>query len=332
MSCRTLSSPPQILPIGPEVVNRPLWSVMIPVYNCAHYLKETLQSVLQQQISEETMQIEVVDDASTDADVEALVAAIGKGRVKYYRQAENVGSLRNFETCLNRAQGKLLHILHGDDKVRDGYYATMQQLFKRYPDAGAAFCRFNYIDHTGADLFMQRREMREEGILEGWLQKIAERQRIQYAAITIRREVYEKLGGFYALTYGEDWEMWTRIAREYPVAYTPTVLADYRKHATSISGEKYLTGQYLQDLAQAMELIQHHLPQDQRKAILKKSRTYYAHYGIKIANQLWRRLHSRQLVQVQVTQALRLYKTPHLYYKIAQVYAKILLHTLWKTV
>jgi glycosyltransferase involved in cell wall biosynthesis len=64
------------------------------------------------------MQIEVVDDGSTDADKEALVKQTGKGRVEYYRQPENVGSLRNFETRLNRATGHYIHILHGDDKSK----------------------------------------------------------------------------------------------------------------------------------------------------------------------------------------------------------------------
>ena len=50
-------------------------------------------------------QIEVVDDASTDADVAAVVERVGKGRVKYFRQSNNVGSLLNFKTCIDRAEG-----------------------------------------------------------------------------------------------------------------------------------------------------------------------------------------------------------------------------------
>ena len=61
----------------------------------------------------------VLCDGSTDLDVEALVMSLGKGRVKYYRQPQNVGSLRNFETCINRANGHLVHLLHGDDRVKD---------------------------------------------------------------------------------------------------------------------------------------------------------------------------------------------------------------------
>src|SRR5699024_2853393 len=99
--------PPPILPIRERAEKTPLWSVMIPVYNCSEYLQEAMGSVLIQALAPEKMQIEVCDDASTDADVEKWVGEIGEGRVIYYRQTENVGSLRNFETCLNRAKGNL---------------------------------------------------------------------------------------------------------------------------------------------------------------------------------------------------------------------------------
>src|SRR5271154_6012395 len=94
--------PPDIEPV-PDLVSRPLWSVMIPTYNCSQYLTENILSVLEQDQAIGQMQIEVIDDDSTDTDVKSLVEKIGNGRVLYYRQPQNVGSLRNFETGLNRA-------------------------------------------------------------------------------------------------------------------------------------------------------------------------------------------------------------------------------------
>ena len=119
MDSRIPAAPPVIEPV-PNHTARPLWSVMIPVYNCLHYLEETLMSVLLQDPGIDLMQIEVIDDCSTDGNVQELVCRVGKGRIGYYRQPYNKGSLRNFETCLNRAWGHWVHLLHGDDKVIKG--------------------------------------------------------------------------------------------------------------------------------------------------------------------------------------------------------------------
>ncbi|WP_347160181.1 glycosyltransferase family 2 protein [Pontibacter chitinilyticus] len=312
------SSPPEIKPV-PAGVARPLWSVMIPVYNCSQYLAETLESVLQQALPLQDMQIEVVDDASTDADVAALVNRIGQGRITYFRQPQNVGSLCNFETCINRAKGQLVHLLHGDDKIRPGYYKKMAQLFAQYPEAGAAFCRFNTFDETG-DIYLPQPERPEDGLLSDWLLRIGARQRIQYAAITVRREVYEKLGAFYGMKYGEDWEMWVRIAKHYAVAYTPEVLADYRKHTSSISGQMFHTGQYLRDMMRAIALIQQHLPAAQQPIVRKKATNYYANFGFKITKKLWKRTHNKKAVLENLQQILQMHPGPKLYGKIALLY------------
>ena len=321
---RIPSSPPHIPALSPGE-KRPLWSVMIPVYNCIEYLEETIESVLIQAPSEHDMQIEVIDDASTDADVEAFVNTLSKGRIKYFRQVANVGSIRNFETCINRSTGKLIHILHGDDRVRDEYYKTIGNLFDKYPEAGAAFCRFTYVDEKGNEIFPHPAETNRDGILKNWLLLIAEKQRIQYAAITVRREVYETLGGFYGLTYGEDWEMWVRMAKHYPVAYTPKILAEYRKHAQSISGNKFLKGEYMHDVTSAMVLIQAHLPQEHRKQILKKSKKFHSNYAIKMANQHWKAWRNEKIVRANIIEGLKMQKNFSNLLKTAKIYLKILL-------
>jgi glycosyltransferase involved in cell wall biosynthesis len=303
---------------------------MIPVYNCSKYIAEAIKSVLVQSMPENEMQIEVIDDASTDADVEAIVTATGSGRVRYFRQKKNVGSLRNFETCINRSYGTFVHILHGDDKVKKGYYEKMGSLFQQYPDAGAAFCRYTYIDENSKKLFDQPAEMRKSGILKDWISRIGERNVIQFAAITVRRDVYEKLGSFYGLTYGEDWEMWVRIARNFKTAYTPDILAEYRKHTASITGQKFLTGEYLEDLCHSMQLIQKHLPARKKKKILQKSKKFYGHYGVRMASSFWDTFQNKLYVKASIKRSLELHRDMGMYWKIFKIYGKMFLHHFYK--
>src|SRR5436190_18337377 len=134
----------ETIPALPAETGRPLWSVMVPAYNCARYLRETLASVLAQDPGPDQMQIEVVDDCSDD-DLKAVADEIGRGRVDYHRQPQNVGHVRNFNTCIERSRGHLVHILHGDDTVRAPFYRTMQQPFEDHLEIGAAFCRHIYV-------------------------------------------------------------------------------------------------------------------------------------------------------------------------------------------
>jgi glycosyltransferase involved in cell wall biosynthesis len=233
---RTPQIPPAIIPVE-NITNRPLWSVMVPAYNCMQYLKATLESILIQDPGPGIMQIEVIDDHSTDGDVAALVQEVGNGRISYFRQSHNVGSLRNFETCINRASGEWLHLLHGDDIVVTGFYNEIKTLFLNYPETGAAFTSFNQIDEDGKRCGQEvKKLLKENGVITDFLFRIAERQRVQPPAIVVKRKVYETLGSFFAVHFGEDWEMWIRIASRFPVAYSPKCLALYRVfHKSSIT-------------------------------------------------------------------------------------------------
>jgi hypothetical protein len=102
-------------------------------------------------------------------------------------------------------------------------------------------------------------------------------QRIQTPAIVVRREVYEKLGTFDSrLSWSEDWEMWLRIAAQYPVWYEVEPLALYRMHSNSSSGRHMRTGENMRDLRRAMEIFQFYLPQTNASQLLNQARENWA--------------------------------------------------------
>ncbi|WP_372756551.1 glycosyltransferase [Mariniflexile sp.] len=283
---RIPEQPPKIAVYnGNDVI---IWSIMIPVFNCFNYLEDTLISVLNQDYNINLTQIEVVDDCSTDGDVEKLVNEIGQGRVRYFRQKENVGSLRNFETCLNRSKGKYIHLLHGDDTIEYGFYNEIETLFNEYPEAGAAFTNFHYINNENSIVAVKNESVLDySGVIPNFVEKIAEKQLVQPPAMVVKRTTYETLGGFFAVHFGEDWEMWTRIASKFPIAYSPKYLANYRvSHGVGISHNSFRTGQNVEDIRKVIDIIQNYLPLDKRIGIKKSSSEYYAKYCIKVANGL----------------------------------------------
>ena len=305
---------------------------MIPVYNCAGYLKEALESVLQQDPGEDVMQIQVVDDCSTDADVQQLVLDMGKGRVEYFCQPQNVGSVRNFETCLNCSRGKLIHLLHADEKVKRGFYAKLGQLMDRFPQAGAAFCNYEYIDGEGKWLYDNTKETDHDTLYTDHLFSFAERCGVQYVSIVVRREVYEKAGGFFGVIYGEDWEMWARVAKDHPLAYTPETLAVYRIHDSNISTNSFKTGQNIRDITKVIDQIGTYLPAKVRRNITRKARRHYARYLLSTSEFIWHVSRDKKTVFGQVNGALRMYQDPLMFLKAAKVYAKVWLHPFRKMI
>ena len=266
----------QIPPV-PDGAPRPFWSVMIPTYHCERFLRQTLESVLSQDLGTEVMQIEVVDDGSTLDDPERVVTEVGQGRVAFYRQPQNVGHTKNFEACLKRARGKVIHLLHGDDYVLNGFYHKLQRAFETQPEIGAAFCRQIFMDNAGNWEAYSPLEQPESGILYNGLERLALEQRIMTPSIVVRRDVYERLGGFDSrLICSEDWEMWVRISAQYRIWYETEPLAAYRMHSDSNTGRHVRNGDDMRYTRMAIEICKSYLPLDKADQLSQMARETYA--------------------------------------------------------
>lgn len=298
---------PTIAPL-PGHVPRPRWSVMIPTFNCADYLQQTLHSVLQQALPPDQMQITVVDDCSMKDHPEAVVQAIGQGRVDFYRQPHNVGAIANFNTCIQQSTGHILHILHGDDKVLPGFYTAMEQAFQQQPHIGAAFCRPIYIDEADQQRFIYPLEQPDAGIIPNLLQRLGVVCMIQTPSIVVKRDVYETLGGFHPdLFHAGDWEMWKRVASYYPIWYEPQPLACYRTHTSSHTSQLIRSGANIANTRAAITISQSYLPPAIRQAVTTQAKEFYALYAFESA--CWHLVH--QSPQVAIAQLREAFACSH---------------------
>lgn len=238
--------PPTIEPVAKDI-HRPLWSVMIPAYNCAKYLRQTLESVLTQDPSPDQMQIEVIDDCSTKDDPEAVVREVGKGRVAFYRKPQNEGAVANFNTCIQRSRGHMVHILHGDDYVLPGFYKRLTEASEHHSDAALIATRSFFVDEEGVIFGVtERLRSLEAGARE--VHNFFYGTPIQTPGVVVRRTFYERHGGFLsALVHTADCEMWARAIGLYGGVVTYEILACYRCFASNDSGRLARTAENLQD-------------------------------------------------------------------------------------
>jgi glycosyltransferase involved in cell wall biosynthesis len=123
---------------------------MIPTYNPnLTYLAQSLGSVLEQAPAAQHMQIELIDDGSTNFDPQSFLRDLAGSRVSFYRQRQHRGIGGNWNTCLERARGHWVHLLHQDDLVLSGFYRRLHDGIEKEPSVGAAFCHNFVIDSEG---------------------------------------------------------------------------------------------------------------------------------------------------------------------------------------
>lgn len=110
----------------------PKVTIGIPTFNRAHFLSQSLGSALSQSLHD--VEILVSDNASTDT-TEALVAATGEGRVRYVKQATNIGAIRNFQALMDLASAEYFCLLQDDDMIFPDLASRACAALQQNPDA-----------------------------------------------------------------------------------------------------------------------------------------------------------------------------------------------------
>ncbi len=219
----------------------PKVSVCVATYNQGRYLRQALQSILNQTMQD--FEIIVSDDASTD-DTPAIMAQMEDAgaqgaRVYYVRQPHNVGIAENRNRCLALARGQYIAWLDSDDVYESQFLATQSAVLDRHSQVGLVHGAYTVIDSAGRrlpdwplpfahDVIEPSQAAFRELILSNY---------ITAPTVMVRRTWHEQVGP-YAPEVGKsstDWEMWLRIALRADLVYTATPLAQYRQHANSTS-------------------------------------------------------------------------------------------------
>jgi glycosyltransferase involved in cell wall biosynthesis len=220
----------------------PRVSVVIPAFNTAPYIAATIDSALAQ--THPPCDVTVVDDGSTD-DTAAIVRRYS-GWVKLVRQRNRgAGAARN--RGAREARGECFVFLDGDDLLEPQALERQLAIFARHPDSGfvagdgVKFAGDRSIATTLLHLpeFEVQPRDRADGIVHGRFY----RQIIRWNPLTssgqalIPRAAYERIGGYVeALRGSEDYDMWMRLARHFPVTFHAGAVLRYRYRESSMSG------------------------------------------------------------------------------------------------
>ena len=274
---------PEITHIPPvTAADRPRWSVVIPVHNCADYLAHALPEVVAQLGDRDDAEIIVVDDSSSDHPA-TVIERLGRGRVQYRPNPEHLGAIGTFNRGLELATGELVHLLHGDDAVLPRFYAAMEEALAD-PAPVAAVCRVQDIDANNRPTYITRSYRPGTGVWTGALDAFAVSNRVRAPGIVVRRAAYERVGGYRDdLPHAADWEMWTRLAAHGPIIFVDQVLACYRRHDSSDTSARVRTGTNIRERVTAIGVVGGHVPPNRRARTRRRALAYSVVFAARTA-------------------------------------------------
>lgn len=203
----------------------PTVTVVTPSYNQAHFIEETLRSVLLQGYP--NLEYIVVDGGSTDGTVEILQHY--QDRVTWISEPDR-GQADAINKGLRMAGGAILAYLNSDDTYLPGALHTAAGAFQDRPDAGLVFGDCYAVDRHG----------RRRGLIRGHpfdLERTVKRgEFVPQQAAFWSRPAMEAVGLFdESLHFCMDHDFFIRLGQRFPAHYVARPLANFRFHDTSKS-------------------------------------------------------------------------------------------------
>lgn len=197
----------------------PLFSIVIPTYNRAAVLLNTLKSVFAQ--TETDYEVIIIDDGSKD-NTEELVTPYLSEKVQYFKQ-DNQGAqvARNFG--LSKATGEYICFLDSDDLWLPEFLAEVLQEFKKDDEIGCVYCYMGYMRDGTLEIL-------REDTISGWVYEKALRQGYLAAPsfLVAKRKCFDTVGNWdIDFVACQDEDMFFRLAKHYKFKLIPKVLGIY---------------------------------------------------------------------------------------------------------
>lgn len=211
------------------MVNKPIVTVIIPLYNGEKYILRTVNSVLRQSFKD--FEIIVVNDGSTDNGPK-LIEALSDSKITLINQVNSgVSAARNKGIELGR--GIYFAFLDADDEWDECFLDSLIALTKNYPNAGIYSSGYRMLFQNGSDVeitLVEKLNQIHLKLITDYFYKANGGPFLQTSGVMIPRVIINDVGNFIVgKQWGEDVEMWARIALKYNIAYDTNILFTYHQ-------------------------------------------------------------------------------------------------------
>lgn len=218
----------------------PLVSICIPTYNSAKFLREFLDSIVNQTYPNK--EIIISDNASTDETEKIVKEYVENYKIKYYRNDKNIGAEANFTRCIELAEGEFIAIYHSDDIYDKEIIARQVEYLNGHLNSGAVSTLAYDIDEEG-EVFNCRdipSEINKGNNCEYNFEEIF-RTIMKYGnflvcpSFMVRVNIYKteiKKYRYDMFKTSSDLDVWFRILRKHNIGILPYNLMSYRHSKT----------------------------------------------------------------------------------------------------
>jgi glycosyltransferase involved in cell wall biosynthesis len=223
-------------------------SILVPAYNTAATIGETLVSIQRQTSLERVQAVYVADDGSTDATIAvARTAWTDATPLRALQSKQNVGPWRNTNRAIEQLhadQNDWVLLLHSDDVAKpDWLRLFLAEIDRAQPDVASVCCSWDdwrgpsttpgENDTRGSRLIMGTRTTVCDSLLAGCWWHIS--------GCALRLDTFEAIGGFDpAAYYSADWDWLLRCLNlGWSITYIPRSLIRYRIHAQSVAARSF---------------------------------------------------------------------------------------------
>lgn len=226
---------------------QPLVSIVIPCYNHAQFVQETIQSVIDQDY--ENIELIIIDDGSKDNSVEVIqemIPACEERFVRFeFRYRPNKGLCATLNEALEWCEGEYLSCIASDDIMRPDKTSYQVSYLNANKNTIGVFGGVDILDDATGRVSSSLRKFRKNNFNDIFTYKHhlpAPTQMLRLAAV-------KSVGGYREDLIIEDWSMWLFLTEHGgTLDYVKKIFTQYRRHSGNLSGRFELMSQGRQEI------------------------------------------------------------------------------------
>lgn len=207
----------------------PKVTVLMSVYNDSKYLKESIDSILNQSFID--FEFLIFNDGSTDNSAKILDEyAARDGRIKIFHQ-NNIGLTKTLNKGISIAKGIYIARMDSDDISLADRFKKEAEFLDKYPEIAVVACFTKVIDENGRETGEHRPGASHEAIkkLSFFSGQLC------HPAVMFRKTIIQQLGGYdEKFVYAQDCDLWFRVMKKNQVANIPEFLFLWRETSGGI--------------------------------------------------------------------------------------------------